>query len=132
MSVNLCESYKSTLLSNCDNRFVQFIIDNFKESKTAVIVSHEQDNNNVEFSTKPISVKQNICPVQFAHYVKLYTAVENELTGGDWKTTLKYINDYNEHFYACDCDSKVHNGIRAVCKGIQIHLRRLGFIIHIR
>jgi len=77
------------------------------------------------------SVYLAVCPVQFAHYLKLCTAMDNELTGGDCKTTSEYIDHYNKHFCACDCDSKVNSGIRAITKAIQIHYRRLG-LTHIQ
>jgi len=56
-----------------------------------------------------------VCPVQFALYVKLRTALRADHVFCDW-TINKYLADNNEHVHACRCDTSVKNGSSALSR----------------
>jgi len=66
-----------------------------------------------------------VCSVLFALYVKLRTAIDHDFRFRVFRTTHKYIDDYNEHIHECHCEGKDHDGENAVTKAFQIHRTRL-------
>jgi len=72
------------------------------------------------------SVYLGVCPVLFAHYVKVRTAKEDPLL----KSTLKCINDYIEHiiYDECGCDKRVNNGLLTLMKAYYIGSNNYSFM----
>jgi len=77
------------------------------------------------------SVYLGVCPVQFALYVKLRTAIDHEFRANVWRTTRIYSDDYNKHMVACTCDSNVKDGRRIVTKAFEVHHTKLVSIRYI-
>jgi len=63
------------------------------------------------------SVYLGVCPVQFAHYVKVRTARDHRFND---TTIEKYVNGYNTHIEACFCDNNVKNGTAVVTRASRL------------
>ena len=57
------------------------------------------------------SVQLGVCPVQFAHYLKLRSAMEYD----SWKNLEELVTQHNDHTNECLTDILVKNGTQAIC-----------------